>query len=379
MHGHIHTGKAHTLDRNDAIGVTCKVHYILIQICILFNIYTTAFLCHNSWSGIGLKILLQRLVHLIDVLLGALCKIYVSKTARRSFHLPHGVKIERILSVVVPAPLGILGIILGGKQHRISHILAVMQYLPFSDPALVVPIHNQGLILGLAGILLMVFFQRQGTAAQLALQLGVHLLQLLIVPGLYTEEVLGLLNIRNTGLPEQIEYIHLTKADITQPVQLFRIPENAGYLGAASELIIPAITVNLLILAMIQDYRDHRRQLLCLRLILLLTGQNVRHRKVVHGICVLICNGIKQPSADRFHLIRAVCSANVLPMPQLEPLLIGDHSLLQALLAVLVFHQDLLGFSYLLRSDHRRSVLLPHRSCTCFRFRRSMYSHFLSC
>ena len=137
------------------------------------------------------------------------------------------------------------------------------------------------------------------------------------------------------------------------------------------ELVPPRIGPHLLKVRLFQHGWHDGRQRLRVRFILLAARQDHRLREAVHRVGVLRDNGVEQPRARRLYHVAALLApavAQILPVPQAVPLLVGDDARLERALAVLVPAQKLRAARHVVRRDHGRGHVRPGRLCrTCRR------------
>ena len=181
-----------TLHRHHAVLTQIAVHVdeVLAQIRKFLLIHRAIRADKVPGPGVDQKILQHRLIALVDVFLSALCQVYIPKAAGATLHPEHRIKYKGIHAVVIPTTIPVLFVVFSGKQHRVAHILAVVQYRAAALKFLIIPIHHQALAICADGIIVDILADCGGRASQLSLQLWILLLQLLIVPQLQTEEVL---------------------------------------------------------------------------------------------------------------------------------------------------------------------------------------------
>ena len=245
-------------------------------------------------------------------------------------------------------------VILRGVEHRVPHEFAVLQHLPAALGGVVVPIHHQGLIRGVHRVVVEEPAHGQAAASQLARKLRIHPQQLLVAHKLRGEEVLRILNVPHSRLPEQVQQVHPADGNISQPAQLTRVPEHAVGGAAAFELVPPGVGIGAFELILLEYHRQDPCQLSGLLAVALLPGEHRGLRVAVHGVGVLGQDAVHQPAAGGLG-VGGVTSLSVflhlLPVAQLPELLVVDDAALQVRLALLVLFQDLRRPAHLLRAD----------------------------
>ena len=195
-------------------------------VSILLFIHRTIVPDEVSRLGIGKHILHNGLVASVDISLRVLADINVSKSRGGSLCSEEGVKHERIQAVVIPSSVCEVRIILGGEQHLIIDILAVVEDRLAINVLLVVPIHHNTLIVGIHLVIIDILGDIHRSRTKLTLKLRVRLHQDVIVSKLYMEEITGLLNIHDTRFPKQIDKVYLANRDISKAVQLGLVPKD---------------------------------------------------------------------------------------------------------------------------------------------------------
>lgn len=185
------------------------------------------------------------------------------------------------------------------------------------------------------------------------------------------EEVAAGLNVRDARLPEQVQQVELAHGHVAEAVAPGAVPEHAVGRAPVLELVPPRIGPHLLKVRLFQHGRHDGRQRLRVRFILLAARQDHRLREAVHRVGVLRDNGVEQPRARRLYHVAALLApavAQILPVPQAVPLLVGDDARLERALAVLVPAQKLRAARHVVRRDHGRGHVRPGRLCrTCRR------------
>ena len=215
----------------------------------------------------------------------------------------------------------------------------------------VVPVHDSALVARVDGIVVDVLGQLHRRAAELVRELRVILFEDVVVLERDVEQVLAALNVRDAGLPEQIDKVRVHDVDVSEPVVLGRVPEDAVHAGPALDFVVLLVVVGSLEAALVQNNRDDRRKDLRLVLVTLLPRQDVRGREVVHCVGVFVGNAVQKPCARRLHLPVIVCGSHALPLAELVPLFVVDEALLQVVLSLLVVLKGLVCLGNLRAAD----------------------------
>ncbi len=257
--------------------------------------------------------------------------------------------------MVVPPPLLIFRLILRSEQQRIPHELGVVQHRPSTGREdLVVPVHHHAFPTHIHCIVVDILLHVHRISLQLSLTLGIPLLQQVLVHQLHQEKIPALLDIGDPRLPEKLQKVDLPDVDIPQPVLLLVVPENAVGGGPVLQLFPPVIRVGLFIVVILQDHRQYGGKHFGAALIAPLPGQHHRLGVIVHGVRVLIENGVEKPGRRRLRPRLGGASLSPpddFPVPQLPPQFVLDDPLLQVPLALLVAVQDLNGPGHFLLTD----------------------------
>ena len=335
--------------------------------------------------GGGQGVFEDGLVHEVDLLLGTLAQVHVAVAAGGALLREEDVEDEGVLAVVVPAPPGhalpcrhllhdglaalvhadhlLLGghgrVVLRGVEDGLAAELAVV------EPAvlLVVPVHHQGLVGGIHGVVVEIAAHREGAAPQFARQLGVLGKQLLVVHQLRGEEVGGILDIGDAGLPEEVEEVHAPQADVAQTAELAAVPEHAVDGAAGLQLVPPGVAVDPLEAVVLEDHGQHAAEAAGLVGVAGLPGQHGGLGIAVHGVGVLGEDAVHQPAAagPGIGVVAAVAVfLHLLPVAQLPELLVVDDALFQVGLAPFVLLEDLGGLPDLLPPDGGLQNFLLH-------------------
>ena len=182
------------------------------------------------------------------------------------------------------------------------------------------------------------------------------------------EEVAAGLNVGDARLPEQVQQVELPHGHVAETAAAGAVPEHAVGRAPVLELVPPRVRPHLLEVRLFQHRRYDGRQRLCVRLVSLAARQDHRLREAVHRVGVLRDDGVEQPRARRFNHVGALLAppvAQILPVPQAVPLLIGDDARLECALAVLVAAQQLRAARNVVGRDHGLAHL--RQPCLCRR------------
>ena len=303
-----------------------------------------------SGPGIGQQILQNGLVAPVHIFLGGFGHIDVAEAAGGTGTAEHHVHNKGVAAVVIPASLGIFRLIFRGEQHRLPHKLAVVEHLSAPHLLFVVPVDDGGFVRGIHPILVYIPVSRLGAAGKLALQHGVALQQQIVVPEPQVKDVAALLQIRHAVFPEEVQQVNPLNAHISQAVQLFRIPEDTVDAGAGLQLVVHHPVVGFLKVLLLQNHRQDAFQSFRRFPVPFLPGQHGGDRVVVHGLGMLIGDGVEEPAGGGLHLA-ALTPAHTLPVPHPVPLLVFNHPPFQVGLALPVAVQGQPGLTQLRRPD----------------------------
>ena len=279
-------------------------------------------------------------LHQVDLGLRIPAHIHIAIAAGASFDGVQRVHDVGILAVIVEAGLSHgrpddlahvihdrLLFVLRGIKHLVPDELAVVQDVPAIPPAPVIDLDHRGLVLCLHAVIVEELAAHETVAFQLALDLGILLLQHILVHQLCVEQVPALLDIRHTGLPVQVQQIDPRDADIAQAVQLILVPYHLEAAGAGLALLPHGIGVHGLEIILLQDAGDDRAEHRGLLGVRLLPGPDVGFRVGLHGVRMFRYDNIVHPGASAGEA--SICADVGLRLllhgvPQLPPILTGD-------------------------------------------------------
>ena len=323
----------------------------------------------------------------VNVKLRVFADRHVTEADGRTLFGEHHIQDNGVQAVVVVAILAVLGVVLGGIQQVITHELDVVEDgFAVGGLDFVIPVHHNGLVAGVHGIVVEVLFHIHGVALGLALQLRVFLIQEIFVHQLHNEQVAAVLDIGNAGCPEQFQQVDFLHVHVAQSVFLVLVPEHAVGSGTVFQLLPPVVGVCLLIVVVLQQHRQDGGKHFRAFFVGFLPGQHHGFREVVHSVGVLIQDGVKQPgrgwlrascglvaSIDR-ESVFAVGSAGAvftiadgLPVAQLPPKFVLHNTAFQVGLAVLVGFQDFRSSADLLHANYLLAVPAGEQHSSHFR------------
>ena len=291
---------------------------------------------------------------LVDVELGILADGDVSEAHRRSLLGKEHIQHHRVEAVVIPAPLPVVRVVLAGIEQGVPYEFYIVQYrLSGRAALLVIPVHHHALAAGVHRVVVDVLLDVDGPSAQVPLVLRVLLLQQLLVHQLREEQVAGLLDVGDARLPEQFEQVDLPDVDVAQAVLLLGVPKHTVGRRAVFELVPPVVRISLLIVVVLQQDGQDGGQRPCALLVAALPGEHHRLGVVVHGVGVLVEDGVEQPGGGglRAFPLFPLVPADGLPVAQLPPQLILHDARLQAGFPLLVAGEGVDGFGELLPPD----------------------------
>ena len=329
------------------------MHDVPGEVRQLFLVHPRRVAQHIPLFGGEQDVLVHGVVHPVNGGLALFHHVDVPKTRRAVLLHKQRVKHKRILAVVVKTASGVFRVVLAGVEHHPVAELAVVEHpAALRVPLFVVPVHHHALAVGVQPAVVEVVGHLQRAGA-VALQLGPALSQLVRVFQAQGEKVGGRLDIVHARLPVEHQQVHGPHRDLAHTAPLFRVPEHPLDAGALLELAPPGVAVHLLIVRLFQHHRQHAGKHPRGLFIVRGPGQHIGGRVVVHGVSMLVSNGVEQPPAGRLRLALHHGVLVIFPVPHPEPQLVVHQPLVQRRLADLVLLQDLLCPRHLLRPDGR--------------------------
>ena len=327
------------------------------------RVYAAALLDPEARGG-GLHAHFQQVAaQAVDVLLRVLAHGDHAEAARRARLGVEHVEHDRVLPVRVEAA-GHGGVVLArveqvapGEFDQVQRRAAAGQrffVVPVDDDALAGRVHR-----------VVVQVLRQLHAAAAGPRVGPGGGDVVVVHERAHEEVAAGLNVGDARLPEQVQQVELAHGHVAEAVAPGAVPEHAVGRAPVLELVPPRVRPHLLKVRLFQHRRHDGRQCLRVRFILLAARQDHRLREAVHRVGVLRDNGVEQPRARRLYHVAALLApavAQILPVPQAVPLLVGDDARLERALAVLVPAQKLRAARHVVRRDRGRGHVRPGRA-----------------
>ena len=245
-----------------------------------------------------------------------------------------------------------------GEFHEVQRCAAAGQRLfvvPVDDDALVRRVHR-----------VVVQILRQLHTAAAGTRVGPGGGDVVVIHECAHEEVAAGLNVGDARLPEQIQQVELPHGHVAETAAAGAVPEHAVGRAPVLELIPPRVRPHLLEVRLFQHRRHDGRQCLRVRLVGFAARQDHRLRKAVHRVGVLRDDGVEQPRARWLHHVGALLAppiAQVLPVPQTVPLLVGDDARLERALAVFVAAQQLRAARNIIGRDHGLAHVRQPRLC----------------
>ena len=317
------------------------------------------------------RVLVHGLGHPVDGVLGVLHHVDVPEARRAVLFHKERVEHKGVFSVVVEARLGHRRVVLAGVEHHAVAELAVMHHgLTAGLLPLVVPVHHHALFAGVDVLVADVLPHGDAAAARLALKLRPPGRQTVVVGQRQREEVGRVLDVLHARLPVEHQQIHAPDGDVPKALPQRRVPEDALHAGTLLELAPPGVAVHALVVGLFQHHRQNVGEELRRLLVVLRSRQHVGLRVVVHGVGVLVCNGVEQPPRAGGALALHHPVAVLLPVAQLVPFLVVDDPLVEAGLGRLVLLQHSHRLADLLLSDRRFTIQHPSQTdsfCLCLR------------
>ena len=210
---------------------------------------------------------------------------------------------DGVKTVIVPASLGVGGVILGGVEQHVPRELGVVQNGAAVGPhPLVVPVHYGGLV---PHPLVSVEVAAPHVGGEetavvphgrpLLLQMRVAGEQLGGVAKPHQKEVGTLLNVPRVRLPEEIEKIHPTDVHVSHPVLQSGIPEDSVGRHPVLELAPDTAVVGLGEAAPLGDDGQNVRKQCRLGLVVGIAGENGAGGHGVAEIGVLVADAAEEP------------------------------------------------------------------------------------
>ena len=336
-HRQIHPAESGGLNGKNAVLSQAPLHMneVLTQIGIFRLVDAAVAADKVPGTGIDQQIHENRLVAPVDVLLSALCHIDVAKAAGGALGAKQGVKDKGILPMVIPAPLSKAGLIFRGEQHVVPHKFAVMQHGAPALHPLVVPVHHSAFSRGVHPVVILIAAGYLLRRSQLVPEKWILGNQRFVVLHFHMEYIFRALDVGDAAFPKQVQHIHLPYRNVAQSIEPPGIPEHAIDAGAGFQLVVIDFIVYLLKFRLLQYHRQHRPQKGGLAPVTFLPGQHIGAGEIVHGIGVLVGNGVKQPAGAGLYLCLAM-PPHTFPVPHLVPLGVVHHPALQVGLALLV-------------------------------------------
>ena len=114
-------------------------------------------------------------------------------------------------------------------------------------------------------------------------------------------------------------------------------------------------------MVLLQHYGQNLAHKLCRLSVAFFPWKDHGFGEVIHGVGVLVGDGIEQPSAGGFRVLGVGGLAQVFPMAQAVPLLVFHDALVQGRFAGAVAVQGLLGLFQALGGDAGRIGLPPQK------------------
>ena len=317
------------------------------------------------------RVLHDRLVHPVDLLLRRLADIDVPISGNAALHREQRVDHERVFPIVIQARLrhrlpdrllhdaavrhshrviSLLRVVLRCLQDGVAHQLRKVQHLPSVLIFLVIPVHHHRLVVKIDDVVRVVLLLHLRLGVELPLQLRVLLEQKIVVHHLRQEDVLRLLDVPHARLPEEGQDIHRLHRDIPQSVQLRGIPLHMPDKRTLLELRPLAVRIDLFKVVLFQNDRQHRRQLRRLLPVVRLPWADGRGRVGRDRVRVLAHDDIKEPRRRPLVVLR-VPLLDPLPAAHAPPVFRRNDPRLQSALALPVFLQRVHGLSGLLLAD----------------------------
>ena len=303
------------------------------------------------------RVLHDRLVHPVDLLLRRLADVDIPIPGNAALHREQRVNHKRVFPVVIQPRLGhgppgrllhnapvrqrqrvifLFRIVLRRLQDRIAHQLREVQHLPAVLIFLVIPVHHHRLVVKIDDVVRVVLLLDLRIGVELSPQLRVLLDQQIVVHHLRQEYVLRLLQIPHARLPEERQNIHRLHRDIPEAVQLRRIPLHVPDERALLELRPLAVRIDLFEVVLFQNDRQHRGKLRCLLPVVRFPRADGRGRIGRDRVRVLAHDDVEEPRRRPLVILR-VPFLDPLPAAHAPPVLRRNDPRLQRALALPVF------------------------------------------
>ena len=317
------------------------------------------------------RVLHDRLVHPVDLLLRRLADVDIPIPGNAALHREQRVDHERVFPVVIQARLRhglsdrllhdaavrhghrvipLLCVVLRRLQDGVAHQLREVQHLPAVLIFLVIPVHHHRLVVKIDDVVRVVLLLDLRIGVELSPQLRVLLDQQIVVHHLRQEDVLRLLQIPHARLPEERQNIHRLHRDIPEAVQLRRIPLHVPDERALLELRPLAVRIDLFEVVLFQNDRQHRGKLRRLLPVVRFPRADGRGRIGRDRVRMLAHDDVEKPRRRPLVILR-VSLLDPLPAAHAPPVLRRNDPRLQRTLALPVFLQRVHGLSGLLFAD----------------------------
>ena len=334
-------------------------------VCKLVLVDSAVALDEKSRRACDDCVLHHGLVDGVNVALHIPPDVDVSVSRRRSVYRVERIQHEGIFPVVIQAVH--LPRVLRGVDHFFPNKLAVVQDLPVPVPNVVVPVHHHALPVHGYAVVFSILVRLEVGAFQFPLQLRILLLHALAVHNLHVKQVLTVLNVLASRLPEQVQQADVLDVDVPDAAQLRLVPAHMVGRRAFLHFLPLGAVVGVLKMVDLQHRRNDVAQHLCLGLVLLHPRQDHRLRKRVHCVRVFADNAVPKPGRGALPpgcALRSPLRFDHFPVPQFPPLLGVDDPPVYGGLALLVFHELPLRLDQPLPGHaHLRPLLRLGRSC----------------
>ena len=237
----------------------------------------------------------------------------------------------------------------------------MQQGLALGGDLLVIPVHHHAFLGHIHLVIVDVLLDVDDLAVQLALEVGIFLLQQVIVPQGNDKQVPAVLDVGDARLDEQIEHIDKGDVDIAHAVLQPVVPKGPLCRHAMLELVPGSIGIGLLVVVPLEDHRQNGAQRVSIALVIPLSGQHAWLGEVVHHVSVLVGDGVKQPGrgglgpvGDCLGLLLGLgLATDDIPVAQLPPALLLHNAVFQGAFGLLVLLQRGNGLGDLFLADGR--------------------------